>query len=293
MHGPLDDLVTFKIMFDLLKKINNRPKPFQYYTAPELWTDDHTSKHMLNFHLNESVDISSRKLKFIDKSVEWIYSVFNLNHTSNICDFGCGPGLYTSRLAEKGAKVTGIDFSPRSIEYAKRSAQKNNFQIDYILQNYLEYNTDDKFDLIYMIMCDYCALSPSQRKNLLDKFYKLLDDEGSILLDVFTLNSFEKRTEQSIYEKNMLNGFWSPEDYYCFLNTFIYAAEKIVLDKYTIVEKNRIRVVYNWLQYYSKESLTAEFQENNLKIVNFFSDVAGKKYSPISEEMAIIVKKDI
>lgn len=280
-------------MYNFLNKINNRPKPFQYYTALELWTDDHTSKHMLNFHFNESVDISSRKLKFIDQSVEWIYSVFNLNHRSTICDFGCGPGLYTSRFAQKGAKVTGIDFSPRSIEYARKSAQRNNFQIDYVLQNYLEYNTDKKFDLICMIMCDYCALSPAQRKNLLDKFHKLLSDEGSILLDVFTLNAFDKRTEQSIYEKNMLNGFWSPEDYYCFLNTFKYAAEKVVLDKYTIIEKNQIRVVYNWLQYYSKESLTAEFQENKLKIVNFFSDVAGKKYSPISAEMAIIVKKAI
>jgi 2-polyprenyl-3-methyl-5-hydroxy-6-metoxy-1,4-benzoquinol methylase len=280
-------------MFKLLKNINKRPKPFQYYTAQELWTDDHTSKQMLNFHLNESVDISSRKLKFINKSVEWIYSILNLNHTSNICDFGCGPGLYTSRFAEKGAIVTGIDFSLRSIEYAKRSAQNNDLHIDYILQNYLEYNTDKKFDLICMIMCDFCALSPVQRKNLLKKFYKLLTDEGSILLDVFTLNSFEKRTEQSIYEKNMLNGFWSPEKYYCFLNTFKYPTEKIVLDKYTIIEKNQFRVVYNWLQYYSKESLTAEFQENNLKIVNFFSDVAGKKYSSISDEMAIIAKKAI
>lgn len=280
-------------MFKLLNKINKRPKPFQYYTAPELWTDAYTSKQMLNFHLNESVDISSRKSKFINKSVEWIYSIFNLNHTSNICDFGCGPGLYTSRFAEKGAIVTGIDFSPRSIEYAKMAAKNNDLHIDYILQNYLEYNTDKKFDLICMIMCDFCALSPIQRKNLLKNFYKLLTDEGSILLDVFTLNSFEKRTEQSIYEKNMLNGFWSPEKYYGFLNTYKYPTEKIVLDKYTIIEKNQFRVVYNWLKYYSQESLTAEFQESNLKIVNFFSDVAGKNYSPNSDEMAIIAKKAI
>ncbi len=281
------------MMYKLLNKINKRPKPFQYYTAPELWTDAYTSKQMLNFHLNESVDISSRKSKFINKSVEWIYSIFNLNHTSNICDFGCGPGLYTSRFAEKGAIVTGIDFSPRSIEYAKMAAKNNDLHIDYILQNYLEYNTDKKFDLICMIMCDFCALSPIQRKNLLKNFYKLLTDEGSILLDVFTLNSFEKRTEQSIYEKNMLNGFWSPEKYYGFLNTYKYPTEKIVLDKYTIIEKNQFRVVYNWLKYYSQESLTAEFQESNLKIVNFFSDVAGKNYSPNSDEMAIIAKKAI
>ena len=171
------------------------------------------------------------------------------------------------------------------------SAHQNNLQINYILQNYLEYDSDKKFDLICMIMCDFCALSPAQRKNLLDKFYKLLNDKGSVLLDVYTLSSFEKRTEQFICEKNMLNGFWSPAEYYCFLNTFKYETEKIVLDKYSVIEKNQHRFVYNWLQYYSKESLTVELQDNNFKIVNFYSDVAGKKYDPVSEEMAIIAQK--
>ena len=104
-------------------------------------------------------------------------------------------------------------------------------------------------------MCDYCALSPNQRKELLQIFYKLLKPNGSVLLDVYTLESFNKRDEQSVYEINLLNGFWSNEKYYGFLNTFKYEEEKVILDKHTIVEKNRIRVVYNWLQYFSQESL--------------------------------------
>ena len=52
----------------------------------------------------------------IDRSVEWIASRFNIDRDSTIVDFGCGPGLYTPRLAKRGANVTGIDFSGRSIE---------------------------------------------------------------------------------------------------------------------------------------------------------------------------------
>jgi cyclopropane fatty-acyl-phospholipid synthase-like methyltransferase len=280
-------------MFTLLQKINHRPKPFQYYTAEELWTNDYTSKKMLSFHLDESIDVSSRNFKFIENSIEWVTSHFNVNHSTKICDFGCGPGLYTSHFAEKGAQVTGIDFSPRSIKYAKKSAQKTGQQINYVLQNYLSYDTDTRFDLICMIMCDFCALSPKQRKTLLKTFYNLLKSNGSILLDVYTTNSFDKRAEQSAYEKNMLNGFWSPDDYYCFLNTFKYDKEKVVLDKYTIIEKNRVRVVYNWLQFYSRESLVAEIQENNLKVEEFFSDVCGSKFNQESDEMAIIAKRAI
>jgi hypothetical protein len=59
-------------MFKLIEEINSRPRPFQFYTAEKLWTDEHTSKQMLQFHLNESIDVSSRNKEFIDRSVEWI-----------------------------------------------------------------------------------------------------------------------------------------------------------------------------------------------------------------------------
>ena len=277
-------------MFAELEKINIRPKPFQYYTSDELWTDDHTSKQMLEYHLNESIDVSSRNKKFIDKSVEWILSTLSPIRNVSICDFGCGPGLYTSLFAEKGAKVTGIDFSKRSIEYARKTAQEKDLEIDYVLKNYLNYDTDKRFDLITMIMCDYCALSPDQRKKMLSKFHSLLKPDGSVLLDVYSLNSFNQKVESATYELNQLNGFWSPEDYYCFVNTFKYEKEKVILDKYTIVEKNRIRVVYNWLQYFSQESLKAEFEKNNFIIENIYSDVAGSKYDSENGEMAIVAK---
>jgi len=75
---------------------------------------------------------------------------------SFILHLNCGPGLYTSRFAKTGAKVTGVDFSHNSLEY----------------------------DLITMIMCDYTALSPMQRKKLLGIFCRILKPGGSIILDV-------------------------------------------------------------------------------------------------------------
>jgi len=280
-------------MFKELEEINYRPEPFQFYTAEELWTDEHTSKKMLEFHLNESIDVSSRNINFINRSVSWIRSQFYLDKSKYICDFGCGPGLYTTRFAENGSQVTGIDFSKRSIDYANKVGVEKGLTIDYIQQNYFEFKTNKKFDLITMIMCDFCALSPEQRKQLLKKFYNLLKPNGSILLDVYSLKSFDQRKEQSSYEINLLDGFWSSEKYHGFLNTLKYDAAKVVLDKFTIIEKNRSRVVYNWLQYFSRESLISEFERNNFLIEKIYSDVAGSEFDSDSGEMAVIAKKSI
>jgi len=278
-------------MFKELKEINSHLSPFQFYTADELWTNEHTSKQMLKYHLNESIDVSSRNKIYIEKSVKWIASHFEVDNKTEIADFGCGPGLYTTRLAERGAIVTGIDFSENSLKYAKQAADKKGLKINYVHENYLDFETPDSFDLITMIMCDFCALSPEQRNNMLSKFNSLLKPDGSVLLDVYSLNSFNQKEESATYELNQLNGFWSPDDYYCFVNTFKYDKEKVILDKYTIIEESRKRIVYNWLQYFSRDSLRKEFEENGFKVDELYSDVAGKTFTPESKEIAIVAKK--
>jgi len=278
-------------MFKELKEINSRPALFQYYTAHELWTNEHTSKQMLEYHLNESIDVSSRNKSFIDRSAKWIVSRFEVDNKTTIADFGCGPGLYTTRFAERGATVTGIDFSENSLRYAKQVAQQRGLEINYVHTNYLDFETTHSFNLITMIMCDYCALSPVQRNILLSKFSSLLRSGGAVLLDVYSLKSYDQKEESANYELNQLNGFWSPQDYYCFVNTFKYEKEEVTLDKYTIIEESRIRFVYNWLQYFSKESLIKEFEENGFNVESFYSNVAGETFDPESTEFALIARK--
>jgi SAM-dependent methyltransferase len=278
-------------MFKELERINERPKPFQFYTASDLWTDEHTSKQMLSFHLNEAIDVSSRNAEFLTRSVDWIATEFNIGRGYKIADFGCGPGLYSARLAKRGANVTGVDFSGRSIEYAKDVAAREQLNISYVHQNYLEFETEDQFDLVLLIMCDFCALSPTQRNGLLHKFHEILKPRGSVLLDVYSLSAFEQKEELTTYEVNQLNGFWSPNKYYGFLNTFKYDEEKVALDKYTIIELDRTRNVYNWLQYFAPEDLEREFMVAGFSIKGFYSNVAGDPYDRKASEFAAIADR--
>jgi len=278
-------------VFDKLEAINSRPTPFQFYTVDELWTDEHTSMKMLEYHLDQSVDLSSRNKDFVARSVKWIVSHFGIDANTSIADFGCGPGLYTTFFAENNAYVTGIDFSERSIRYAREISDQKGLDINYVQENYLRFETEDRFDLITMIFCDFCALSSSQRKTLLAKFHKFLKPGGSVLLDVHSLNTFNGREEVATYERNQLDNFWSSDDYYGFMNTFKYDKEKITLDKYTIIEETRTRVVYNWLQYFSQDSLREEFENNGFEAQEFYSDVAGSAFFPESPDIAIVAIK--
>ena len=277
-------------MFEKLKAINSRPEPYEFYTAADLWAHPHTSGQMLAYHLNEAVDAASRSPDFIDRSVAWLVSRFNVDEKTKIADFGCGPGLYAHRLAACGAEVTGIDFSRNSLAYATERAAADGLAINYVNADYLSYETADRFDLVFMIMCDFCALSPVQRQKMLAKFRSVLKPSGSLLLDVYSLIAFDRKTEEALYEKNQLNGFWSPDDYYCFVNTYKYEKEKLTLDKYTIIEPGKTRTIYNWLQHYSRSGLQAELAASGFEVTEFYADVAGARYDAAGPEMAVVAR---
>lgn len=280
-----------KSLFSFLEAANVKPAVFSKYTASELWTDEHTSAQMLAYHLNSDIDLSSRRGQFIDDSTRWMTERFRLAAGSRIADFGCGPGLYSCRFARLEADVVGIDFSSRSIAHARETAKAERLDVTYLEADYLEFQPQGKFDLIIMIMCDFCALSPVQRAAMLSKFQGLLADGGRVVLDVYSLNAFDSKDEAAYYEKNQLNGFWSEKPYYAFVSSFKYEAAKVSLDKYMIIEENRQREVYNWLQYFSPETLKQEVLSAGLAIEELYNDVAGNPYNAERSEFAVVLKK--
>ena len=108
---------------------------------------------------------------------------------------------------------------------------------------------------------------------------------------MFSLTEFGRQKETTIYEANLLNGFWSPNKYYGFLNTFKYEQEKVVLHKYTIIEAECARTIYNWFQFFSPEALEREFAECGFVVESFYSDVAGSPFNPESAEFAVVASK--
>jgi hypothetical protein len=128
---------------------------------------------------------------------------------------------------------------------------------------------------------------------LAGKFSRLLKPGGSVLLDVCSWNAFRRREEGASYRVSLRDGFWAPGKYYEFKNTFKYDAEKAAVDKYTIVEENRVRTIYNWIQYFDPQSLAAEFAESGLAVRKLLADVAGGEFDPQGDEFAAVAGRKL
>ena len=99
-------------MFSQLEEINSRPKPFEFYTAADLWADEHISAQMLAYHLQTDSDLSSRRGEFIDQSVGWIASHFNIGSGTRIADYEQLFVIATiSRSGMAGDTLAGFEFT--------------------------------------------------------------------------------------------------------------------------------------------------------------------------------------
>lgn len=277
-------------MYKTLHDFTQRPAPHSRFTAKELWTRPHLARQMLQFHLDQSTELASRPLTAINSIIEWLDRKISLEG-KNLCDLGCGPGLYATRFAERGANVTGVDFSCHTLDYAVAEATRTGKLIRYLHADYLADSLPTGFDVVTLIYYDYCALSSDHRKSLLAKIHDMLKPGGKVVLDVVGMGSFAAKHEGTIVESNLMGGFWAEGDYVGIQRTILYPDEALSLDRILIIEPTESWQIFNWFQYYTPERLSEELGEAGFKIDTLMGSLAGVPLTDDCEFMGVIATK--
>jgi SAM-dependent methyltransferase len=97
-------------------------------------------------------------------------------------DLGCGTGTNTVYLAQKGWKATGIDYSWRAIQIARKRAHRFGLDVDLQLGDVTRLDHwSGKYDLILDIGCLH-NLSDQGRQVYLNQVKLLLAPEGTFLV---------------------------------------------------------------------------------------------------------------
>lgn len=275
---------------ELILQLRQKPEPFTPGEAL-FWDDPHISAQMLKWHLNPESDAASRRPEIIQRSVDWLAVELGLKAGDSVLDLGCGPGLYAARLAEKGLRVTGVDYSRRSIDYARQYARENNLNVEYRYQNYLTLKDENRYEAALLIYGDLCPLSPEQRRTLLGNVRRALKPGGRFALDVTTRIHRQKNGNRNGWYAAE-TGFWKPGPHLVLEEGFDYPELSIFLDQAIVIEQNGAISVYrNWFQDYDRNAIVAELERAGFETQSVWNDLLGAPFTEDAEWIGVIARK--
>lgn len=78
----------------------------------------------------------------------------------SVCDIGCGSGRFVSALAQRGMRVTGLDFAPEMLRLARDLVERNAVadRCNFVQSDVLDWKATEQFDLVIAIgFWDYVA----------------------------------------------------------------------------------------------------------------------------------------
>ncbi|WP_132878300.1 class I SAM-dependent methyltransferase [Tamaricihabitans halophyticus] len=122
-----------------------------------------------------------------------------------VLDAACGPGLYAGELVDRGAKVVGLDNSPRMVELARDSVPAAEFRV-HDLADPLDWLPDDSVDLVlFALALEYL----DDRVSVLRELRRVLRPDGALVLSRMHPTGEWLRHGGNYFEPRVVEEVWS------------------------------------------------------------------------------------
>jgi SAM-dependent methyltransferase len=163
--------------------------------------------------------------------------------------------------------------------------------IEYKVQNFLELDYEEEFDVVLSMYCELGALTNNERDKLLKIINRALKPGGKFIFDVFTANNREQNDLGRNWEVTQ-KGFWDKKPYLSLNETFFYPEADTYLNQIIVVNEDEEISLYRVFEhFYNKETITKVLNKFGFINPSFYSDLTGQKYTPGSKNLAVVTEK--
>ena len=125
-------------------------------------------------------DINPLRVSYIEKQARGLAG-------KDILDVGCGGGILTEALAQKGARVTGIDMAELSLKVARLHLHESGLEIDYKLST-VEAFANDNEPIYDIVTCLEMLEHVPDPASVISAACRLLKPGGQLILSTLNRN---------------------------------------------------------------------------------------------------------
>jgi SAM-dependent methyltransferase len=278
---------------DLLEIVYRTSMPEPWAEGDKIpWNEPGFSQRMLNEHLSQAHDSASRRFEVIDQQVAWIHAGLLSGRPIRILDLGCGPGLYTSRLAALGHECIGIDFAPASIAYARTSAEQQGLACHYLQADIRSADYGVGHGLAMLIFGEFNVFRQSEAQAILRKAHAALVSGGLLLLEPHTFAAVCQLGGRSLWH-SVEQGLFSDRPHLVLYESLWDREHKTTTERYYVIDAATGTVARHaaTLQAYTEIELAGILTECGFGEPRFYPSLIGVEDRSQQDFLAVVAEK--
>ena len=279
---------------DLIHIVRRQIVPIPWAEGEKIpWNDPDFSRRMLKEHLSQAHDAASRRFEIVDEHVEWIHNQVVRGNPTRILDLGCGPGLYTSRLARLGHRCVGIDFSPASIAYARERAEEAGLECTYLEQDIRTANYGAEYGLVMLIFGEFNVFRPEEAKDILTRACRAMLPDGFLLLEPHAFNKVVEIGSEPSSWYSAEKGLFSSEPHLCLQESLWDADHRVAIERYYVIDvaTGEVACSSSSMQAYTNEEYQLLLAECGFDRTRLYPSLGAGADGPQGDFISILAQK--
>ncbi|MBO8175329.1 MAG: class I SAM-dependent methyltransferase [Thermococcus sp.] len=130
--------------------------------------------------------IYRHRVERVREEIDFVEEIFKNDakrEIKKVLDLACGTGIPTVELARRGYEVTGLDLHEEMLTVAKKKAEREGLNIEFIHGDALDIDFEEEFDAVTMFFSSIMYFDENAIKQLFNSVIKALKSGGVFVAD--------------------------------------------------------------------------------------------------------------
>lgn len=270
-----------------------RPQPWQQGgNLP--WNEPAFAERMLREHLDDSHGAASRATPERARQIEWLWSRLKLRPGVQLLDVTCGPGLYAVEFARRGCTVTGVDFSPAAIAYARDLARAENVagRCRFVEQDVRQADFGERgFETAIFLYGQLAVFTRDEARDLLARLAHALKPGGKLCVELLDPARVDRKESTWWFTDN--TGLWGDAPFLHLGERFWLEDEQMSVERFHLIhlETGELTEIQLCDQAYAAETMTRMMREAGFAAVHVLPAWDGLPFYDAPEWVVYIAEK--
>jgi SAM-dependent methyltransferase len=249
---------------------------------------------MLREHLDQTHGAASRPAAERQLQLAWLWPKLGLVAGSPLLDATCGPGLYAVELASRGCQVTGVDFGPESIAYARQLARERSVsaQCRFIELDVRQMSFEaEQFDAALFLYGQLSVFTPEDTASLLHMIARFLRPGGRLAVELLAQDRLDKQDSTWWFTDDQ--GLWGEGPFLHLGERFWLEDRQVVVERfYTLnLEDGALDEIILCDQSYSVDNMVRQMKAAGFAQVDVYPGWDGLQLDDASEWIVYVAHK--